>query len=139
MCCSRSGRVLPRLALRCRCDDCGIIIKQHEPRYGETICTPWPRYGDYTIILQGDIWADRRFCRACWWEEFVHVHEYGLDGCLKREAMVRRVEIWGGLGRSGPGTIWGTIKCADGGVYRNEQTGLEIIMMQMVKMHTCYG
>ena len=55
--------------------------------------------------------------------------------------MVRRVHIKPGyLGSMfETSTLVRTIMCADGGVYRNEQTGLEIITMQRVKMRTCYN
>ena len=82
-------------------------------------------------------------CLHCWLADLVHVHEYGLDGCLRHKAMVRRVHIKPGylgimlLGETV--TLVRTIMCADGGVYRNEQTGLEIITMHRVKMRTCYN
>ena len=69
------------------------------------------------------------------------MHEYGLDGSLRTKAMVPRVQILPGyLERSWEtGTICRTIMCAEGGGYRNEQTGLEIITMQKVQMRTCYN
>ena len=110
------------------CDECGKTFQQHEPRYRLS-------------VLQHNQWAERRFCGPCWLADLVHVHEYGLDGCLQHEAMVHRVQIVPGyLGRWWEkGTLFRTIMCADGGVYRNEQTGLEIITMQRVKMRTCYN
>ena len=72
--------------------------------------------------------------------DFVHLQWYGLDGSLQHEHIVARVEIVPGF-RSmlwEEGVLFRIIMCADGGVYRNEQTGREIITMQMVKMRTCY-
>ena len=122
-----------------KCADCGRSFSLNERRYGETVdmnkipaCLQW-------MILQPRMWGDRRFCRNCWNKE-VAVRVHGLDGEAEKDIyMVPRYRVRPGfLGRWGRGVIERSIICADG-VYRHPQTGLEIIMMQSVKLPTCYG
>ena len=114
-----------------KCADCGRSFSLNERRYGETV--------DMNKEDGARMWGDRRFCRNCWNKE-VAVRVHGLDGEAEKDIyMVPRYRVRPGfLGRWGRGVIERSIICADG-VYRHPQTGLEIIMMQSVKLPTCYG